>query len=232
METDMTHQEAREHVPGRLHEIFAAPYDAFSNDSVERLLHIHIMMHLLVVRPMRRRHLILRVIHGWENGAFDPDALKYMDYPLHTFEDYQLVERTFQQAREQQQPLPSNERSLLSEPLDKAIAWARAKGQHIDQETRQIPARWPSFPKGLSLYTMFKVYNRLVYGEDDPYRSSHCMTDEGLREIHEFHLEEGEFAIIIPPGPQQKTENTLMVMHESELTPMASIFELSIPLFE
>lgn len=228
----MTHQEAREHVPGRLHEIFAAPYDAFSNDAVERLLHIHIMLHLLVVRPMRRRHLILRVIHGWENGSFSPDELQHIDYPLHSLDDFQQVKETFQRAREQQEPLPINGDSLLAEPLDKAIAAAKAKGQEIDEETRLMPARWPSFPKGLSLYTMFKMYNRLVYGEDDPYRSSHCMTEEGLREIHEFHLEEGEFAIVIPPGPQNKTENTLMVMHASQLEPVSTIFALSIPLFE
>ncbi|WP_462320688.1 hypothetical protein [Halochromatium sp.] len=228
----MTHQEAEEHVPGRLHEIFAAPYHAFSNDAVERLLHIHIMLHLLVVRPMRRRHLILRVIHGWENGSFAPDELQYIDYPLHTFDDYQQANQTFQQAREQQEPLPNSGASLLAVPLDNAIAAARARGQDIDESTRSTPARWPSFPKGLSLYTLFKMYNRLVYGEDDAYRSSHCMTEEGLREIHEFHLEEGEFAIVIPPGPQHKTENTLMIMHESQLSPVATIFALSIPLFE
>ncbi|MEA1049866.1 hypothetical protein U5801_08600 [Lamprobacter modestohalophilus] len=228
----MTHQEAREHVPGRLHEIFASPYDAFSNEAVERLLHIHIMLHLLVVRPMRRRHLILRVIHGWENGSFSPDELQYIDYPLHTFDDFQQVNETFQRAKAQQEPLPSNSVSLLAEPLDQAIAAANAQGQVIDEETRLIPARWPTFPKGLSLYTMFKMYNRLVYGEDEPYRSSHCMSEEGLREIHEFHLEEGEFAIVIPPGPQNKTENTLMVMHESQLEPVSTIFALSIPLFE
>ncbi len=228
----MTHQEAEEHVPGRLHEIFAAPYDAFSNDAVERLLHIHIMLHLLVARPMRRRHLILRVIHGWENGSFLPDELQYIDYPLHSFDDYQRVNQAFQRAREQQAPLPSSGESLLAMPLDEAIAAARAKGQTIDDATRLTPARWPSFPKGLSLYTLFKMYNRLVYGEDDSYRSSHCMTEEGLREIHEFHLEEGEFAIVIPPGPQHKTENTLMIMHESQLSPVSTIFALSIPLFE
>ncbi|MEA3638520.1 MAG: hypothetical protein VBE63_01085 [Lamprobacter sp.] len=228
----MTYQEAREHVQGRLHEIFAAPYDAFSNEAVERLLHIHIMLHLLVVRPMRRRHLILRVIHGWENGSFSPDELQYIDYPLHRFDDYQQVIETFQRARDQQEPLPSCGASLLAQPLDEAIAAARAKGQGIDEETRITPARWPSFPKGLSLYTLFKMYNRLVYGEDEAYRSSHCMTEEGLREIHEFHLEEGEFAILIPPGLQHKTENTLMVMHESQLAPISTIFALSIPLFE
>lgn len=155
-----------------------------------------------------------------------------MDYPLHTFDDFQQVTESFQKSKEQQKPLPSSGVSLLAEPLEQAIAAARAKGQAIDDEMRLIPARWPSFPKGLSLYTLFKMYNRLVYGEDDAYRSSHCMTEEGLREIHEFQLEEGEFAIVIPPGPQHKTENTLMVMHESQLLPVSTIFALSIPLFE
>ncbi|MFW6259039.1 MAG: hypothetical protein ACOC26_06050, partial [Halochromatium sp.] len=167
----MTYQEAREHVHGRLHEIFAAPYEAFTNDSIERLLHIHIMLHLLVVRPMKRRHLILRVIHGWENGSFAPEELQHIDYPLHSFDDFQRVRMTFQQARERQEPLPSHGNSLLAEPLDAAIAAAEAAGQRIDQETRAIPARWPSFPGGLSLYTLFKMYNRLVYREDDAYRS-------------------------------------------------------------
>ncbi len=228
----MTYQEAREHVPGRLHEIFAAPYEAFTNDAVERLLHIHIMLHLLVVRPMKRRHLILRVIHGWENGSFAPDELQHIDYPLHGFDDFQQVLETFQHARDTQAALPSQGHTLLADPLAAAIAAAEAAGQQIDEETRSIPARWPCFPGGLSLYTLFKVYNRLVYGEDDAYRSSQCMTSEGHREIHEFHLEEGEFAIIIPPGPQHKTENTLLVMHESQLSPISSIFALSIPLFE
>jgi len=232
IERDRSEREAREHVQGRLHEIFAEPYQAFSNDCIERLLHIHIMLHVLVVRPMNRGHLVLRVIHGWENGGFAPEDLQYIDYPLNSFVDYQQICETFETARNNQEPLPTLGNSLLLEPLNAAIARAEANGRQIDDETRATPARWADFPGGLSLYTLFKVYNRLVYGEDDAYRSSQLTADDGYREIHEFHLEEGEFAIVIPPGPQHQTENTLMVMHESELSPFASIFELSIPLFE
>lgn len=229
---DRSDREGREHVQGRLHEIFAEPYQAFANDCVERLLHIHIMLHVLVVRPMSRGHLVLRVIHGWENGGFAPEDLKHIDYPLLGFADYQRVCDVFQAARDRQEPLPCNDSSLLVDPVDAAIAKAEANGQRISDETRSTPSRWAEFPGGLSLYTFFKVYNRLVYGEDDAYRSSWLTTAEGPREIHEFHLEEGEFAICIPPGPRTQTENTLMIMHESELSPFAELFELSIPLFE
>lgn len=229
---DRSEREAREHIHGRLHEIFAEPYQAFTNDCIERLLHIHIMLHVLVVRPMNRGHLVLRVIHGWENGGFAPEDLQHIDYPLNSFADYQRICDAFESAREKLEPLPSNGGSLLVEPLNAAITAAEASGQHVDAEMRSTPARWAEFPGGPSLYTLFKVYNRLVYGEDDAYRSSQLMASDGHREIHEFHLEEGEFAIVIPPGPQHQTENTMMVMHESELSPFAAIFELSIPLFE
>lgn len=229
---DRSEREAGEHRPGRLHEIFSEPYLAFSNDSVERLLHIHIMLHVLVVRPMRRNHLVLRVIHGWENGGFAPEDLQHIDYPLSCFEDYQRICKAFEAAREQQTPLPTSGNALLLEPLNAAIAAAEAQGQAVDEAIRASPVRWADLPGGLSLYTLFKVYNRLVYGEDEPYRSSQYESDGGRREIHEFHLEEGEFAISIPPGPRHQTENTMMIMHESELSPFAEIFELSIPLFE
>lgn len=229
---DRNGREAREHVPGRLHEIFAEPYTAFDNDSVERLLHIHIMLHVLVVRPMRRGHLMLRVIHGWENGGFAPEDLKQAEYPLPDFGAYQSVADLFNDAATRLEAPPSDAGSPLIDALQSCIEAAKAEGKSIKNETLENPARWPELPNGLSVYTVFKIYNRLVYGEDDAYRSSRCTCPDGIREIHEFHLEEAEFAIIIPPGPQHKTENTVIVMHDSQLAPFASLFALSIPLFE
>ena len=44
----MTYSEAKEHTPGRLHELFADPYRAFENDTDERQLHIRVMLHTLL----------------------------------------------------------------------------------------------------------------------------------------------------------------------------------------
>lgn len=228
----MRYTEAKEHTPGRLHELFADPYHAFSNDADERQLHIRIMLHLLVARPLKRGHLTLRVIHGWENGGFEPQALLNADYPLGSIGDFQKAVDEFTLATQEGSAFPSDDLSLLAKPLDAAIAKAQAKGQVLDTETRTIPARWPAFEGGLALYTFFKIYHRLVYSEDDSYRCAHCETPQGLREIHEFHLEEGEFAVVIPPGPDYRTEESMLILHESQLVPMERLLTQSIPLFE
>ncbi|WP_346795510.1 hypothetical protein R5M92_08630 [Halomonas sp. Bachu 37] len=228
----MRYTEAKEHTQGRLHELFADPYHAFRNNADERQLHIRIMLHLLVARPMQRGHLTLRVIHGWQNGVFDPEALHNADYPLTCVEDLEAAMHAFRAATASGRDFPSDGASLLAEPLARALAKAEAKGENVDISTRTIPARWPAFEGGLTLYTFFKMYHRLVYGEDDTYRCAHCLTSQGMRELHEFHLEEGEFAVVIPPGPDYKSEDSVLVMHESQLVPMAKLLLESIPLLE
>ena len=84
----------------------------------------------------------------------------------------------------------------------------------------------------MALYTLFKMYHRLIYGEDDTYRCSQCMTPLGLREIHEFHLEEGEFALLVPPAQDFMNEHSLLVLHESQLGPIEQLLEESLPLFD
>mgnify|MGYP005755205679 FL=1 len=69
----------------------------------------------------------------------------------------------------------------------------------------------------------FKVYHRLTYGEDDTYRSIQCRTPEGPREIHEFHLEEGEFAVVRPS--QDAPGDSVMVLHVSQLEPVRRLLE-------
>ncbi len=75
------------------------------------------------------------------------------------------------------------------------------------------------------------MYHRLVYGEDDTYRCSQCETPHGLREIHEFHLEEGEFALLAPLNDEQDAPY-LLVLHESQLEPIEQLLRDSLPLFE
>lgn len=228
----MRYTEAKEHTPGRLHELFADPYHAFDNDSHERQLHIHVMLYLLAVNPMRRELLTLRVIHGWENGGCEPADLKYADYPLAALIDLQRAVDEFTTAVKTNALLPQQDGSLLAKPLSDAIADAEADGQVLDNETKVRPARWPSFEGGLALYTLFKMYHRLIYGEDDAYRSSQCRTLQGMREIHEFHLEEGEFAFLTPPGRHFATEKTLLVLHESQLGPFERLLTENAPLFD
>lgn len=55
----MSHNEAKEHTPGRLNELFTDPYRAFENDTHERQLHIRIMLHMLLARPMKRDQMTL-----------------------------------------------------------------------------------------------------------------------------------------------------------------------------
>lgn len=172
----MPYREAKEHATCRLHAIFADPYSAFENPVIERLLHLRVAIQALVLAPMTNGNLTLRVIHGWENGGFEPADLKHSDHPIGSLGDMQQVAERYRQAFQAQQPLPYDAASLLAAPLDEAIARAEAGGQSLDEETRTIPARWPAFPQGLYLYTFFKVYHRLIYGEDDTYRSIHCET--------------------------------------------------------
>ncbi len=219
----MPFSEAKEHAPGHLHHIFADPYSAFDNLVIERQLHLRVALQALVCEPLANGRLTLRVIHGWENGGFEPADLAHSDNRIVSLEDFAEVRRHYQEAFENAAPLPRDEASLLAEPLADAIAAADSKGQTLDDETRNIPARWPTFDHGLTLYTFFKVYHRLTYGEDDAYRSIHCETAQGPREIHEFHLEEGEFAVVRPtddaPG------DSVLVLHVSQLEPVLMLLK-------
>ncbi|MYL22379.1 hypothetical protein [Vreelandella massiliensis] len=228
----MRYTEAKEHTPGRLHELFADPYHAFDNQSHERQLHIRVMLYLLAIRPMQRELLTLRVIYGWENGGCELADLKYAEYSLSEMKDLHHAADEFTTAIKNNTLFPAQAGSLLAKPLSDAIADAEADGQVLDEETKARPARWPSFEGGLALYTLFKMYHRLVYGEDDAYRSSQCRTPQGMREIHEFHLEEGEFAFLVPPGRHFATEKTLLVLHESQLEPFRRLLTESAPLFD
>ncbi|TVU89764.1 hypothetical protein [Vreelandella titanicae] len=228
----MSHNEAKEHTPGRLNELFADPYRAFENDTDERQLHIRIMLHMLLARPMTRGQMTLRVIHGWENGGFEPEDLQHVDYPLGGVADFKRAVKDFEHASKHNTPLPADKDAILAAPLADAIAGAEAEGQDLSSEIRETPARWPAFEGGLALYTLFKMYHRLIYGEDDNYRCSQCMTPLGMREIHEFHLEEGEFALLVPPADEFMHGQSLLVLHESQLDPIEQLLEESLPLFD
>ncbi|MDR9439016.1 MAG: hypothetical protein RI841_05905 [Halomonas sp.] len=219
----MPYNEAKEHAPGRLHAIFVDPYSAFDNAATERLLHLRVATEALILGPMRHGSLVLRVIHGWENGSFAPAALCHSDYRPRSLAALRQVADDFRQAFERQQPLPRDTTSLLAEPLEQAIAAAEASGQALDEETRTIPARWPAFKQGLTLYTFFKVYHRLTYSEDDPYRSIYCQTPGGPCEIHEFHLEEGEFAVVTPR--EGDGGDSMLLLHESQLASVLTLLE-------
>ncbi|MGY6565029.1 MAG: hypothetical protein ACXIU5_09860 [Halomonadaceae bacterium] len=214
----MPFSEAKEHAPGHLHHIFADPYSAFDNLNVERQLHLRVALQALVCEPMASGALTLRVIHGWENGGFEPGDLAHSDHPIATLGALEQIRTSYQHAIESAAPLPRDDASLLAGPLAEAISAAEAKGQALEEETRSIPARWPAFESGLSLYTFFKVYHRLTYGEDDSYRSIQCQTPQGSREIHEFHLEEGEFAVIRPA--ESTGSDSVLVLHVSQLEPV------------
>ncbi len=227
----MSYSEAKEHTPGRLHELFADPYRAFENDTDERQLHIRVMLHTLLARPMQRGLVTLRVIHGWENGGFEPADLQHADFTLHNLQDFEAVATSFHAAAERNAPLPADQTAILAAPLADAIADAEAEGNALTDDIRATPARWPAFEGGLALYTLFKMYHRLVYGEDDTYRCSQCETPHGLREIHEFHLEEGEFALLAPVRDEQEAPY-LLVLHESQLGPIGQLLSESLPLFQ
>ncbi|MEA3252248.1 MAG: hypothetical protein U9Q35_11990 [Pseudomonadota bacterium] len=220
----MSYHEANEHAPGRLHALFADPYQAFGNHVHARWDHLPVALHALLDRPLAAADLKVRVIHGWENGNFQLGELNHSDHALRDLADLRHVEARYRQARRDGQAPPCDERSLLERPLDDAIAQAEQAGQAIDELTRSTPARWPAFEQGLLLYTFFKIYHRLTYGEDDIYRSIRCLTTSGPCEVHEFHLEEGEFAIVTPAeGEPQAT--TLLVLHESQLEPVIQLLE-------
>lgn len=220
----MQYTEAKEHAPGRLHQIFAAPYEAFDTNVLERKLHLDIAFQALLGLPLERGTLTLRVIHGWENGDDTPEALKHSDHSIASLADLTKAKADYRATIEQGLPLPSNDVSLLAEPRDAAIARARDNGQEIDEATRRNPARWPAFKEGLYLYTFFKIYHRLIYGEDESYRSIRCDTPEGIREIHEFHLDTCEFAVCTSPNPDS-SGTTLLIVHEGELDPLVDCVE-------
>lgn len=219
----MPFSEAKEHAPGRLHHIFADPYTAFDNLVTERQLHLRIALQALVHEPLAQGRLTLRVIHGWENGGFEPADLAHGDHRIASLDQFEEVCQGYQPTLDRTAPLPRDDATLLASPLANAIAAAEAKGQALDDETRTIPAHWPTFEHGLTLYTFFKVYYRLTYGEDDRYRSIRCETPEGTREVHEFHLEEGEFAVIRPAadGPG----DSVLVLHVSQLKPVLELLQ-------
>ncbi|RAH37682.1 MULTISPECIES: hypothetical protein [unclassified Halomonas] len=221
----MPFTEAKEHAPGCLHRIFAEPYAAFDNGVPERQLHLRIALQALLEAPMREGRLTLRVIHGWENGGCAPEDLRHGDHALGKTADLRAIAERYQQALDRLAPLPGEADSLLAEPLASAIAGAEADGLEVDSETRDNPARWPAFPRGLSLYTFFKVYHRLTYGEDEAYRSIRCNTPEGSREIHEFHLEEGEFAIVRPAADEPG--ECVLVLHVGQLEPLSELLEMA-----
>lgn len=220
----MNYNEAKEHAPGRLHQLLDDPYQAFDNETPERQEHLSRALHVLLDGPLRDGTLTLRVIHGWENGSFDPASLRHSDHTVQGLGDIRRALEAYLTARAEARPIPADRSSLLQAPLDDAIRRAEDAGQPIDEETRRTPARWPAFEQGLYLYTFFKVYNRLTYGEDDSYRSVHCQTPDGECEIHEFHLEEGEFAIVAP-GDEHAESPTLLILHESQLEPMIQLLE-------
>ncbi|GHE21741.1 hypothetical protein [Halomonas urumqiensis] len=219
----MPFTEAKEHAPGRLHTIFAEPYAAFDNEVPERLLHLRIAVKELLGTPMVDHRLTLRVIHGWENGGFEVADLAHSDHLIDSLEAFAEVTERYRLAFEAGAPLPRDTVSLLAHPLAQAIAAAEASGEGLDNDTRTLPSRWPAFPQGLILYTLFKVYHRLTYGEDDAYRSIRLSTSDGECEVHEFHLEEGEFAVISPPEGEQAT--SVLVLHESQLAPVLQLLE-------
>ena len=227
----MRYNEAKEHTSGRLHDLFADPYRAFDNERHERQLHIRVMLYQLAVLPMQRGLLTLRVIHGWQNGGCEPGDLQYVEYPLNELADLQRVSAIFHASTRQASSFPVTDDTLLAAPLAQAIADAQANGISLDHDTRNHPARWPEFGGGLALYTLFKMYHRLTYSEDDAYRSSQCHTSAGVREIHEFHLEEGEFAFLTPLERDFISENSTLVLHESQLEPFEKLLAESLPLF-
>lgn len=219
----MPYTEAKEHAPGQLHEIFVDPYSAFDNTTTERLLHLRLAMEALIGRPLTEKRLCLRVIHGWENGGCDPEALSHSDHSIGSMEALGSVEVRYRQALEQQTPWPGQAGDLLARPLEEAIRDAKAEGLTLDEETCQTPSRWPAFRHGLMLYTLFKVYHRLTYGEDDPYRACRLHVPAGEQEVHEFHLEEGEFAVITPV--HGASGDHLLILHPSQLSPVLSLLE-------
>ncbi|MFI0471905.1 hypothetical protein ACGLWX_04175 [Halomonas sp. HMF6819] len=223
----MNQTEAKEHVQGRLHALFADPYRAFDNDIPERELHIKVALYVLLARPIARGLVTLRIVHGWENGNDDPAALAHIDYPLASLDDFRAAASGFKGARP---PAPSNAGALLAEPLADALTHAREQGLTLEPGIERAPARWPAFEGGLTLYTQFKMYHRLVYGEDDSYRCSLCQTAQGAREIHEFHLEEGEFALLAPQKSEAYSAKTLLILHESQLDQIERLFEQCLPL--
>ncbi|WP_048306740.1 hypothetical protein [Halomonas sp. PR-M31] len=219
----MPFNEAKEHALGRLHAIFSDPYSAFDNSVTERQLHLNVAIEALLGQAMADNRMTIDVIHGWENGECEPAELQHSSHSFASLDDLRQIARHYRNAIEAQEPLPRDTTSLIAEQLADAIAAAQADGQALDEETRTIPARWPAFVKGLTLYTYFKMYHRLTYGEDEPYRSIRCEASDGLREIHEFHVEEGEFAVVLPV--EDETLETVLTLHESQLEPVLQIFE-------
>lgn len=226
----MNAEEAKEHVTGRLHALFADPYHAFDNDAPERALHIKVVLYVLLARPIARGLVTLRIVHGWENGQCDPAALAHIDYPLASLEDFRAAVTKLEASMRDRSFESAN--TLLSEPLASALERAREQGVTLEPDIALTPARWPAFEDGLALYTQFKMYHRLTYGEDDSYRCSLYQTPAGPQEIHEFHLEEGEFALLVPQEDRALESETVLVLHESQLDQIEQLFEQCLALME
>lgn len=220
----MSFSEAKEHAPGRLHALLGDPYQAFDNDQPEKRESLVTALQALLAEPLAHGKLQLRVIHGWENGSFELEDLRHSDHQLHRLDDMSEVLARYNVARERLETLPSDNASLLATPLADAIEQAEQAGQQVDEETRRSPARWPAFANGLMLYTFFKIYHRLTYDEDDAYRSIRCETPSGSREIHEFHLTEGGFAICLPLEPDSQ-DSAQLTLHESQLEPVTDLLK-------
>ncbi|MBY5923833.1 MULTISPECIES: hypothetical protein [unclassified Halomonas] len=182
----MPYSEAKEHAPCRLHRLFTSPYTAFDNQANERQLHLLLALQTLLFGPLEQGRLTLRLLDGWQNGDCQPHTLVYQDIDIRRPEDLATASPA----------MPW--RPLLSTTLEESLSQALEDDVALPDDIRHTPARWPAFAGGLSLYTRYKVCHRLIYGEDDSYRSIRCETPAGLREIHEFHLQEGDFAISLP----------------------------------
>src|SRR5690554_4471595 len=102
----MSFNEVKEHAPGRLHQIFADPYTAFDNQISERQLHLRVALQELVCKPLANRQLTLRVIHGWENGGFEPADLAHSDHSITSWDALAQVSMHYQQAIQNAAPLP------------------------------------------------------------------------------------------------------------------------------
>ena len=74
------------------------PYTAFDNPVTERLLHLRVACQALVGGPLTEESLVLRVIHGWENGGFAPEDLKHSDQRLESLADLRRVTETYRLA--------------------------------------------------------------------------------------------------------------------------------------
>ncbi|WP_240724611.1 hypothetical protein [Halomonas borealis] len=55
----------------------------------------------------------------------------------------------------------------------------------------------------------------MIHNWDNACRPIRCATPEGTHQIHELHLEEGEFAMVLPVGGA--LGNSMLLLHKSQL---------------